>query len=1570
MVCILGLFGTISAQEAGSAPSKAYNPIPNNYDNNIETTVVVYHLSDDTDEYQLLFGTVYPPKDIVKDWTVANNLTENNLIITQVGELNTSTNYFWQVNVRNEFGTTYGDIWAFTTAFDMPGYFQALNTNIYEGDAAVITWEDMKNDRTHRGYNVYVDDVKVNDNIITGNEYAIEGLTYNMEEGYSVKLSAVYDEGESNLLSCGVRIYVTGKGSVEGNIFEQDGATAIGDAIITFEGRDEHDNACSFTFQADADGHYSGELLAGTYKAYITKDNYQNASQDVVISYGETTTLNFNVNETYFPIIDVDASVNEEDNVDVVWSWNKIIPESIVVDFETGLINQANFDNNGSAPWVITNDAYEGNYAIKSSCEGIDYGRSEISITIDVPFDGMMSFYHKVSCEQFFDNGYFYIDGVQKAVATGNADWSYREYKVKKGVHTYKWSYQKDIMDSSGDDAYYVDNIVLYQEIPPFEGGWIHYDEGDYANAVGSETGAIYWGISFPDTEEYADYSLTKVSYFDQDPSLNITANIYLGGTDAPGTLVSSQSFTTSGSQSVMEIELDNPVTLDGTQPLWITFYSTGSFPATGCYHVGDSNSDWISFNGTSWGHTVDYGVIYSWLVRGYLENINGEKATLAKVDFKGETSTGPAIALADAKPFGIGVPERKSNDSRAFQNIYNVYRKNILTKETVTLAENISDTTLVDTQWTTLDNGAYQWGVGAIYEGNRGESEITWSNTLDVGEMFTDVLVMAHTNGSNNAAGAKIKFTNLDEPNMGYDYKGIVDESEECNFSSFRKGNYSYAVMLKGYDTLYVDYVEIREETTFVVNLNEIIAPIENLFVSSTGWAMWENKDFSNGGGEFNFNFDNGTMDGWQTIDADGDGFNWRLTTEILGPGNGNNGSRYCVISQSFDNDTDSPLTPDNYLVTTDKYLIKDGSQLSFYVCAQDETWAAEHYGIAISTTGNSSPEDFTMIWEETLLAKDNNGTRDGSRQGAWYMKRLDLSKYAEQEIYIAFRHFNCTDQFYIDIDDIVLVNESKNAKSIVSYDVYLDDVLQATVTTPYYQHDIESEEFWESGPFHITKVVANYAEEQSEGIEYGWMATYCGAVNGITDLSAETFKGKTVLNWNMPGQEIPEANDSFFFDFEDGTTEGWTTIDADGDNYNWRTSAEYMEPGNGNNGSQHYVLSESFNNQFAEILYPDNYFVTTEKYAIKEDSELSFFVCAQDPEFSAEHYGIAISLAGNTNPNDFSMIWEETLSAKGNANGTRDERQTEWSLRTIDLSDFAGREIYIAFRHFDCSDQYMIDIDDITLASAKNRDEILRPLGVMIFRDGELLTPEPIMTNSYTEIYPDEEAHEYCVRVVYEHYPDPDSESIGDPYLHYAMSCPQCATVEPLLCHEPENLEGEFINDSQKGVYLSWEENDGTENLDHYNIYRSNMNTNYTLIDTTTETSYLDEDVVENGSNYFYKVTAVYKKGIDVCESDPAHSLEQPTLDYIKVLVPVNVNEYSTENISIYPNPTNSTLNVEAEGMTRINIINTMGQDIFVRDTDSDSETIDMTQYESGVYMLHITTESGIIVRRIVKF
>ena len=58
---------------------------------------------------------------------------------------------------------------------------------------------------------------------------------------------------------------------------------------------------------------------------------------------------------------------------------------------------------------------------------------------------------------------------------------------------------------------------------------------------------------------------------------------------------------------------------------------------------------------------------------------------------------------------------------------------------------------------------------------------------------------------------------------------------------------------------------------------------------------------------------------------------------------------------------------------------------------------------------------------------------------------------------------------------------------------------------------------------------------------------------------------------------------------------------------------------------------------------------------------------------------------------------------------------------------------------------------------------------------------------------------------------------------------------------------------------------------------------------------------------------------------------------------------------------------LNINAEAMTRITITNALGQVMYDQAVDTDSQIIDMAQYEAGVYMVRITTENGVAVERI---
>ncbi|MDR2009642.1 MAG: choice-of-anchor J domain-containing protein [Bacteroidales bacterium] len=139
-----------------------------------------------------------------------------------------------------------------------------------------------------------------------------------------------------------------------------------------------------------------------------------------------------------------------------------------------------------------------------------------------------------------------------------------------------------------------------------------------------------------------------------------------------------------------------------------------------------------------------------------------------------------------------------------------------------------------------------------------------------------------------------------------------------------------------------------------------------------------------------------------WTMIDNDGDGMNWFSYNFT---GSAHTGTK-SAASASWVNP--SALTPDNYLITPQLSIPSASNlELTYWVAAQDPDALGDHYEVMISTTG-TNPSDFTSVFEETL-----NST-------TWENRIISLVSYAGQTIYIAFVHNECTDKFYIKIDDV----------------------------------------------------------------------------------------------------------------------------------------------------------------------------------------------------------------------------------------------------------------------------------------------------------------------------------------------------------------------------------------------------------------------------------------------------------------------------------------------------------------------------------------------------------------------
>ncbi len=88
----------------------------------------------------------------------------------------------------------------------------------------------------------------------------------------------------------------------------------------------------------------------------------------------------------------------------------------------------------------------------------------------------------------------------------------------------------------------------------------------------------------------------------------------------------------------------------------------------------------------------------------------------------------------------------------------------------------------------------------------------------------------------------------------------------------------------------------------------------------------------------------------------------------------------------------------------------------------------------------------------------------------------------------------------------------------------------------------------------------------------------------------------------------------------------------------------------------------------------------------------------------------------------------------------------------------------------------------------------------------------------------------------------------------------------------------------------------------------------------------------------------------------------------DYIIVTDPVSVDENAISEISVYPNPTSSVINIAAEGMQNITIIDMTGRVVMSKDVNSNFETISTEGFAKANYMVRIATTDGVVVKNIV--
>ncbi len=252
---------------------------------------------------------------------------------------------------------------------------------------------------------------------------------------------------------------------VSGNVYEQDSITPIEAASVSFSGVSEAGDTLVYQFVTDSLGYYFDSLVeAGSYCVWASAEGYATTFlvDSLHFEEGMQDTVNFILYELFHPVRYVAARQFTNDLVRITWSKHDPL---LYEDFETSDFSRFSWDNTVSDyPWAIdSTHAYEGNYCMKSTCEGMGGGISRIEVSVYVPLDGSMSFYSKISSESPWDMGRFYLDGVKKMECSGEEEWTEHQFDITVGEHVFRWDYVKDASTELGDDCFYVDCIRFCQ---------------------------------------------------------------------------------------------------------------------------------------------------------------------------------------------------------------------------------------------------------------------------------------------------------------------------------------------------------------------------------------------------------------------------------------------------------------------------------------------------------------------------------------------------------------------------------------------------------------------------------------------------------------------------------------------------------------------------------------------------------------------------------------------------------------------------------------------------------------------------------------------------------------------------------------------------------------------------------------------------------------------------------------------------------------------------------------------------------------------------------------------------
>lgn len=412
-----------------------------------------------------------------------------------------------------------------------------------------------------------------------------------------------------------------------------------------------------------------------------------------------------------------------------------------------------------------------------------------------------------------------------------------------------------------------------------------------------------------------------------------------------------------------------------------------------------------------------------------------------------------------------------------------------------------------------------------------------------------------------------------------------------------------------------------------------------------------------------------------WDTVSTTGT--RWYLAEELM------NNPTCQIISLSAQQSIFGMMDmgQDNWIISNEIAMSNGNYEISWRPFAFGApNYAADHYSVYVIS--GTTLADTTEVFSETLTAGDTT----------FAVRVAAIPATVSGNFKIAFRHYNCVGGYALGIDSIKVQTLSAPA----SVSIQGPTSVMAGTSATYTAICANATSFaWtvDGAAQNVTNNTLTYTFNTTGNHTIGVTATNSIGTSAPASLTVNVYTCDAVTSfpWNE--------------DFENGIGGCWSTIDANGDGHSWMATLNDNDlAGFGNNGSNS-AYSNSYINGVGAVT-PDNWLVTPAITLPATGSYTLSWFAGSAPSYPEEHYAVYVATA-NTEAafSATNALYEETLTSG------------DWTEHNVSLANYAGQTVYVAFRHYNCSDAYILGIDDVTIAATTGIENVENAANVAIY-------------------------------------------------------------------------------------------------------------------------------------------------------------------------------------------------------------------------------------------------------------